>query len=83
MILELSILIPLTTGVSEVFKRWRKINNDDMPLTSLIIGIVLALIAFFTLPEGMLFGEALFMGIVAGLSGAGLYDNGKSALAKR
>lgn len=83
MILELSVLIPLTTGVSEVLKRWRKIDNDDMPFVSLIVGIVLALIAFFTLPEGLLLGEALFIGMAAGLSGAGFYDVGKKALSRK
>ena len=82
MILELSVLIPLTAGVAEVLKRWRKIENDDMPLVSIIVGLVLAIIAFFALPEGMLLGEALFMGLTAGLSASGLYDNLHKSLTK-
>lgn len=81
-ILELAILIPLTTGICEVLKRWKKIDSDDMPFVALIAGFVITLVGWFTIPDtGIVLGEALFMGIIAGLSSAGLYDNGKSAKA--
>jgi len=83
MILEITVLTPIVVGVVEVLKRSLKIDNDMQPLTSLITGLVLAIIGFFLLPEGLLLGEALFVGLISGLSAAGLYDNGKMALAKR
>lgn len=82
MILEITVLTPIVVGVVEVLKRCFKISEDMLPLTSIITGLVLAVIGFFLLPEGLLLGEALFIGLIAGLSACGLYDNGKMAFAR-
>lgn len=83
MILETAVLVPVVTGVSEVIKRLGKLQSDCMPFVSLIVGIVLALVGYYTLPEiSISLGEAIFMGLIAGLSGAGLYDTGKAAFSK-
>ncbi|MBP6914414.1 hypothetical protein KBB74_02880 [Candidatus Parcubacteria bacterium] len=83
MILETAILIPVVTGLAEVVKRLFKVNSDVMPFISVLIGLILAIVGFYTIPsiEITLF-EAIFMGLVAGLSGCGLYDAGAKAFAK-
>lgn len=75
--LTFAILTAITIGLVQVIKKSRMISTDRIPLTAVIVGIVLNLLAntgvIFASWSG--FGEMIVIGVVIGLSASGLFDN--------
>lgn len=67
------VLIPVVSGIVEVFKRAFTINERYLPLLSLITGIVLN--ATFAMLSSAPMQNAILVGAIAGLGASGLYDN--------
>ena len=78
--LNFAIAIGITGGLVQVIKQATKINTDYVPLLAVIVGIIISMV-FGT--EGWQMN--LFVGIITGLSSAGLYDNleGASKMLKK
>jgi hypothetical protein len=69
--LDITIAVPVIVGLVEVFKRVG-LSSRFAPLVSLLLGVGL-----ITLAQGAN-TDALFLGIIVGLSSCGLYSTGKS-----
>ena len=69
------ILAPITTGIIEVVKQTLNIDNRYLPILSLLVGILVAVA--IALGTGQDLVQYILVGIVGGLSSAGLYDQGK------
>ena len=67
------VLVALTTGIVEVFKRALNLETKLMPLAALIIGIGLTFIGSIT----NLTSLNILTGIAIGLSASGLFDQTK------
>jgi len=78
MIAELSVIIALVIGLTEVAKRALKLPKKFIPLTSLIIGLIVSLICAF---DGIV-SSVILSGIIAGLSAVGLYSGVKNTIGK-
>lgn len=76
MLVQLVILVPLATGVTEVIKRALALeSNRFLPLISTIVGGGFgALLLGVTVP-------AVVVGVIAGLAGTGLWEFGKTTVA--
>lgn len=71
------ILAPITTGIIQVVKQTLNIDNRYLPLISLLVGILVAvLIAYGT---GQDIVQYILVGVIGGLSASGLYDQKKIA----
>ena len=76
MILNITILVGLTTGLVQVIKKF-KIPTRFVPIISIIIGVILA-------TTSNIAGELvlnLFTGLGVGLASCGLFDFGKKTIA--
>lgn len=71
------ILAPLTTGIIEVVKQTLNIDARYLPILSLLVGIFVAVA--IALGTGQDVVQFVLVGIVGGLSSAGLYDQKKIA----
>jgi len=71
------ILAPLTTGIIQVVKQTFDINKRYLPAVSLLVGILIAVL--IALGTGQDIVQYTLVGIVGGLSSAGLYDQKKIA----
>ena len=69
------ILAPITTGIIEVVKQTLNIDNRYLPILSLLVGILVAVA--IALGTGQDLVQYVLVGIVGGLSSAGLYDQTK------
>ena len=69
------ILAPITTGIIEVVKQTLNIDNRYLPILSLLVGILVAVA--IALGTGQDLVQYVLVGIVGGLSAAGLYDQTK------
>ena len=69
------ILAPITTGIIEVVKQTLNIDNRYLPILSLLVGILVAVA--IALGTGQDLAQYILVGIVGGLSSAGLYDQTK------
>ena len=69
------ILAPITTGIIEVVKQTLNIDNRYLPILSLLVGIFVAVA--IALGTGQDLVQYVLVGIVGGLSSAGLYDQTK------
>ncbi len=67
------VLIPVVSGIVEVFKRAFTINERYLPLLSLFTGIVLN--ATFAMLSSAPMQNAILVGAIGGLGASGLYDN--------
>ena len=74
-VLVAAILAPITTGIIEVMKQTLNINNRYLPILSLLVGILVAVA--IALGTGQDLVQYVLVGIVGGLSSAGLYDQTK------
>jgi len=70
-LLSFSVLVVITIGLTEVCKKAFKMPKRFIPLTALILGLVINLIA------GGITGLGLLTGIGIGLSAVGLFDVSK------
>ena len=68
-------LAPITTGMIEVVKRTANIQERYLPLVSLLSGIAIAVL--IALGTGQDIVQYIIVGVVGGLSSAGLYDQKK------
>ncbi len=75
--METTILIGVVIGITEVIKRATKLNKRFIPLVSLLIALIYVIGL-----SGMPIKEAIFMGVVVGLSASGLYSSGKTIAGK-
>lgn len=69
------ILAPITTGIIEVVKQTLNIDNQYLPVMSLLVGILVAVA--IALGTGQDIVQFVLVGIVGGLSASGLYDQAK------
>lgn len=69
------ILAPITTGIIEVVKQTLNIDNQYLPILSLLVGIAIAVL--IALGTGQDIVQYILVGIVGGLSASGLYDQVK------
>ena len=69
------ILAPLTVGIIEVVKQTLNIDARYLPILSLLVGIFVAVA--IALGTGQDVVQFVLVGIVGGLSAAGLYDQSK------
>lgn len=78
LLVQLVILIPLATGLTEVVKRAFAFESTRfIPLISVVIGGALG---------GLLLGfgvAPVVVGVIAGLSGTGLWEFGKTTVANK
>ena len=80
---ELSVLVALTVGLTQVIKLALKMKSRFKPLTAVLIGIILTFLSDKTdILTLSIAGNLILDGIMVGLISVGLYDNGK-VLAKR
>jgi hypothetical protein len=68
---EITLAIAMVIGLTEAIKRTRLINNRYTPIISLALGLAIAL-----LMNG-LSADAIFSGIIVGLSASGLFSGTK------
>lgn len=66
-LLSFGFLVVLTTGLTEVLKRAIKMPTRFVPLTALVLGLILGVVAEFSL-------LGLVTGVAIGLSSCGLFD---------
>ena len=71
------ILAPITTGIIEVVKQTTSVDNKYLPLISLVVGILVAVL--IALGTGQDIVQYVLVGVIGGLSSAGLYDQKKIA----
>ena len=69
------VLAPITTGMIEVVKRTANIQERYLPLVSLLSGIAIAVL--IALGTGQDIVQYILVGVIGGLSSAGLYDQKK------
>lgn len=69
------ILAPITTGIIEVVKQTLKIDSQYLPILSLLVGIIVAVA--IALGTGQDLVQYILVGVIGGLSSAGLYDQTK------
>lgn len=74
--LELSIIIALTVGLTETVKRAFKVPSRFAPLVSLVFGISLA----FLNNPGVSVSDIILAGVIVGLTASGLYSGGKATI---
>lgn len=78
LLVQLVILVPLATGLTEVVKRSLGLEQPRfIPLISVVIGGALG---------GLLLGfgvAPVVVGVIAGLSGTGLWEFGKTTIANK
>ncbi|MGE7951954.1 hypothetical protein [Lysinibacillus xylanilyticus] len=72
-----AIMVAIVLAVSEVLKKTFKINNQYMPITSVVIGIFIGLV-FWPLTEYPVY-VMLMAGFIAGLTASGTFDLLKAA----
>ena len=70
-------LAPITTRKIEVVKRTANIQERYLPLVSLLSGVAIAVL--IALGTGQDIVQYILVGVVGGLSSAGLYDQKKIA----
>lgn len=75
--MDLTIVIALVIGMTQVIKKGTGITRRYVPLLAVGLGIV---IAFLVAKEVSL--EAVLGGLIAGLSSMGLYSGGKTVAGK-
>ncbi len=73
MILSYIVLVALTSGIVEVFKRALKLPKKFCPLLALVVGFLLTLVGSITDITSL----AILTGIAVGLGASGLYSNVK------
>ena len=79
LIVDIGLLIGLTTGMTEAFKRIFKLEGDNarfIPAVSLAFGVLFSLGNF-----GLHFESGIF-GVVVGLSAVGLFSGTRSTIGK-
>ena len=69
------ILAPLTTGIIEVVKQTTSVDNKYLPLISLVVGVLVAVL--IALGTGQDIVQYILVGVIGGLSASGLYDQKK------
>ena len=69
------VLAPITTGMIEVVKRTANIQERYLPLVSLLSGIAIAVLIALGTEQDIV--QYIIVGVVGGLSSAGLYDQKK------
>lgn len=69
------VLAPITTGMIEVVKRTANIQERYLPLVSLLSGVAIAVL--IAIGTGQDIVQYILVGVVGGLSSAGLYDQKK------
>ena len=71
------VLAPITTGIIQVVKQTLNIDNKYLPIISLLVGILIAVL--LALGTGQDLVQYILVGVIGGLSSAGLYDQKKIA----
>lgn len=75
-----TILMPVTTGVTEAIKRMAPISKDYMPAVAIVIGVALgAVSSVFTDAD---IGTRIWAGGISGLAATGLFELGKQSMKK-
>ncbi|MGI6303363.1 MAG: holin [Verrucomicrobiota bacterium] len=69
------VLAPITTGMIEVVKKTANIQERYLPLVRLLSGVAIAVL--IALGTGQDIVQYILVGVVGGLSSAGLYDQKK------
>lgn len=69
------ILAPITTGIIEVVKQTLNIDKQYLPILSLLVGILVAVL--IALGTGQDVVQFVLVGVIGGLSASGLYDQAK------
>ena len=69
------VLAPITTGVIQVIKQTFTIDHKYLPVISLLVGVVIAALIAVLFDQDL--SQFLLVGIIGGLSSAGLYDQKK------
>jgi len=75
--LELSIIIALTVGLTEAVKRIFKMPSRFAPAVSLLFGLSLT----FLNSNGLPLNDIILAGIIVGLTASGLFDVGVKTIA--
>jgi hypothetical protein len=73
MILDITILIALIVGLTQVFKK-AGFPERFIPVVALILGVSINTFVKFI---GAELGEVIIVGLIAGLTSMGLYDTAK------
>ncbi len=74
-VLVAAILAPITTGIIEVVKQTANIDKQYLPILSLLVGILVAVLIALGTDQDLV--QFVLVGIVGGLSASGLYDQVK------
>lgn len=74
-VLVAAILAPITTGIIEVVKQTANINKQYLPILSLLVGILVAVLIALGTDQDIV--QFVLVGIVGGLGASGLYDQAK------
>lgn len=72
--LELGIIIAILVGIAEVAKQIG-LANKYVPIMNLLLGLIAGVVVM----DAPTFQEQVIMGLIAGLSASGLYDQSKIA----
>ena len=71
--IETGLMVAVIIGIIELFKQLKVIPDKFLPLVSLALGIIFAIIW-----SGLPFPDSLLQGLVIGLSACGLYSGTKN-----
>ena len=69
--LDFAVLTAITVGLTQLIKGL--IPSKWVPLTSVVLAVIMG--SAYSLQQGAPIAEGLVMGLIAGLSANGLYDN--------
>lgn len=68
-----AVIAPVTTGFTEIYKRWTPANGKLLPILSIITGMVLAAIWALVFKHADV-GVYALAGVLSGLSAIGVYS---------
>ncbi|WP_445622569.1 holin [Lacticaseibacillus paracasei] len=68
------VIAPITTGFTEIFKRYTPADGKLLPILSIVTGILLACVWAMAFDHLPLIGAYALAGLLSGLSSIGVYQ---------
>ena len=69
-----AVIAPITTGFTEIYKRWTPASGKLLPVLSILTGAALAAIWALVFKHMDLVGVYALAGVLSGLSAVGVYN---------
>lgn len=71
-----TVIAPVTSGVVQAIKKGTQINDNLLPISAILVGIILGILATFFIDVGTV--ERVWAGGISGLAATGLFELGKN-----